>query len=166
MRDSRTPVFLVGFMGAGKTTVGRALGRLLGWDFLDLDAVIVGEDGRSITRIFAEDGEAYFRGLEARALASLSGRVRLVIACGGGTYAHEPCRALIDQIGRAAWIHVPLNEALERCGESPARPLLKDPVQADALYRARLASYRLAPLHVDAAGLGPDEVAERIARQL
>ncbi len=163
MRDPRKPVFLVGFMGAGKTTVGRALARLIGWDFVDLDELAVAADGRTIPRIFEADGEAFFRRLEGRLIAELRDRSRIVVACGGGTYVQESNRVLIDQIGRAVWIHVPVEQALARCDGSPARPLLKDRAQAEALYRSRLAAYRLAPIRVDAAGLAPEEVAERIA---
>jgi shikimate kinase len=166
MRNSRRPVFLVGFMGAGKSTAGAALARLIGWEFLDLDDLIVAEDGRTILRIFEESGEAYFRGLERRLISGLRDRERIVVACGGGTYVPEASRALIDAIGRAVWIEVPLEEAIARCGGGPARPLLRDRSQAEALYRSRLPAYRLAPIRVDGAGLGPGDVAERIAGRL
>jgi len=156
-------VFLIGFMGAGKTTVGRHLARLMGWDFTDLDEEIVGTERRSIPRIFIQEGEAYFRRREMEILASLRGRTRLVVACGGGTYAHEDNRRLIDGMGRAVWIRLPLEVALRRCADGPGRPLLKDENQAEALYRRRLPSYRAAALHVDAGGLTAEEVAERIA---
>lgn len=153
-------------MGAGKSTAGRALARRLGWDFLDLDEEIEAAEKRTITRIFAEEGEAYFRRQEAALLARLRGRVRLVVACGGGTYAQEKSRLLIDRIGLAVWIHVPLQEALRRCGPGIDRPLFKDAAQAEALYLKRLPSYRAAALRVDAAGLGPEQIAMRIAESL
>src|SRR6266704_3477288 len=142
MDDITGVVFLVGFMGAGKTTVGRVLARLLRWDFLDLDEQIVAADRRAIAQIFAQEGEAYFRRLEREVLASLGSRARMVVACGGGTYANDESRRLIDRMGRVVWIQVP---------------------QAEALYRMRLPSYRAAALHVDADGLSAEEVAERIA---
>src|SRR5262245_9873938 len=159
-------VFLIGFMGAGKTTVGRHLARLLGWDFLDLDEQIVANESRSIPQIFASEGEAYFRRLEKDVLASLRGRERLVVACGGGTYAHPDSRSLIDRMGRVVWIQTPVKVALSRCAGSSGRPLLKDDLQAETLYRKRLPSYRAAALHDDAAGLSAAEVAERIAGML
>jgi len=166
MRDPRGLIFLVGFMGAGKTTTGRALARLLGWDFLDLDEAIEAAEQRTINRIFADDGERYFRRREADILATLRGRVRAVVACGGGTYAQEENRALIDSLGVAVWIHVPLAEALARCGSEGGRPLFKDDAQAEALYASRLPSYRGARLRVEAAGLAPELIAERIAELL
>ncbi len=166
MNEPQGVVFLVGFMGAGKTTAGRTLARFLGWDFVDLDDHIVETEKRSLAQIFAQDGEKYFRRLEAEILASLRNRSRLVVSCGGGTYANQESRTLIDRIGRAVWIHVPLEQALARCDKGPDRPLLRDEGQAEALYRARLPFYRSAGLRVDAAGLKPEQIAERIASLL
>ena len=156
-------VFLVGFMGAGKSSVGKVLARLIGWDFVDLDELIVASERRGIPEIFAREGEAYFRRVERGILASLRGRTRLIVACGGGTYENEESRLLIDRMGRAVWIQVPLRQALARCAGGEERPLLKDDAQAEALYRRRLPTYRAAGLHVDADGLSAAEVAERIA---
>lgn len=156
-------VFLVGFMGAGKTTVGQILARLLRWDFVDLDELIVAADRRTIPQILAEQGEAYFRRLEREVLVSLRRRDRLVVACGGGTYANEESRRLIDRMGRVVWIQVRLAQALARCEGGAGRPLLQGGPQAEALYLSRLPSYRAAGLRVDADGLSPEEVAERIA---
>ncbi len=166
MRDPRGLIFLVGFMGAGKTTAGKALARLLGWDFFDLDEAIEADEKRSISRIFAEDGERHFRRREAELLATLRGRERVVVACGGGTYAQEESRTLIDSLGVAVWLQVPLADALARCGSASGRPLFKDQAQAEALYLRRLPSYRAARLRVDAAGLTAERIAERIAELL
>jgi shikimate kinase len=162
----RAPVFLVGFMGAGKTTIGRALGFLLGRDFVDLDERIVAEDGRDIPQILRLSGEPYFRDLEARILADLRGRGALVVACGGGTYAHPACRAVIDGLGTAVWLQAPLAVMLARCGGGEGRPLLGGPEESRALYLSRLPAYRTAPIHVDVDGLTPEEAAERIAARL
>jgi shikimate kinase len=156
-------VFLIGFMGAGKTTVGRLLARIMGWDFVDLDEEIVGAEHRSIPQIFAREGESYFRRRETELLASLRGRTRMVVACGGGTYAHEENRRLIDSMGRSVWIRLPLEVALRRCAGGASRPLLKGESHAEALYRLRLPSYQAAALQVDASGLSAEETAERIA---
>lgn len=166
MSPRQAAVFLVGFMGAGKTTTGRLLAGLLGWDFVDLDERIVEMDGRSIAVILRDAGEPFFRDLESRLLASLAGRERIVVACGGGTYAHPASRALIDAAGTAVWLQVPLTVAIGRCLAGPARPLLSGPEQAEALYRKRLPSYSAAPVHVSIEGLSPQEAAERIADRL
>lgn len=167
MGDQPDTLFLVGFMGAGKSTVGRILARLLGWDFVDLDDLIVQAEGRGIPAIFSQEGETYFRRVERGILASLRGRTRLVVACGGGTYANDESRALIDRMGRTVWLQVPLRQALARCASGgEERPLLKTEAEAEALYRRRLSTYRSAALHVDADGLTAEEIAERIARML
>jgi shikimate kinase len=160
------PVFLVGFMGVGKTSVGKALATLLDWAFIDLDEMIERAERHTITQIFRESGEARFRQLEARALASLRGRCRMVVACGGGTYAQRENRALIDGMGRAVWLQAPLAEALARCAGNPGRPLLRSEAEAERLYRAREPSYRLAPLRCPVGGLDPGQAAERVAALL
>ena len=87
-----SPIFLVGFMGAGKTTVGRALARHLEYDFFDLDELIAARAGKSVQEIFAELGEAEFRRLEGEAIQPCGGMVRAVIALGGGAYVSEENR--------------------------------------------------------------------------
>jgi shikimate kinase len=159
-------LFLVGFMGAGKSAAGEALARRLGWDFIDLDRLVVEREGRPIEALFEALGEAGFREAEQRALESLRGRRRVVVACGGGTYALPEGRRLIDAMGRAIWLDVPLRLAVQRCLSGPPRPLLRDAAQAEALYRARLPAYRGAPLRIDAAGATSEEVADRIVELL
>ena len=166
MAEGRDAVFLVGFMGVGKSTIGRALARLLDRLFVDLDDRIVEVEGRSIAAIIADSGEPYFRALERSILAAIGRRPPPVVACGGGTYAHEPSRRVIDTMGIAVWLQVPLEVALARCRAGADRPLLRSAAQARALYRARLPSYRSAPLHVDVEGLMPEEAAARIAARL
>lgn len=159
-------IFLVGFMGVGKTTVGRLLAGLLGREFIDLDERLVAEEGRPITEILERSGEPYFREAERRLLAGIGRDREAVVACGGGTYAHAASRRLIDAAGIAVWLQLPIAVALERCGAGEGRPLFRDPAAARALYEARLPAYRAAGLHVDVEGLTPDEAAERIAGRL
>jgi shikimate kinase len=159
-------VFLVGFMGAGKSTVAKALGRLLGWATIDLDEALVQAEGRGIARILQESGEPHFRDLERRILEGLAGSRHLVVACGGGTYAHGPSRAVIDRLGKAVWLQAPVGLCLRRCQEGPARPLLRSAEQAEALYRRRLPAYRAAPLSVAVGALTPEQIALRIAALL
>jgi shikimate kinase len=166
MAERRDAVFLVGFMGAGKSTIGRALASVLGRVFIDLDDRIVAREGRPIATIIGESGEPYFRACEQSILAALERRAPPVVACGGGTYSHEPSRRLIDALGVAVWLQVPLEVALARCRAGADRPLLRGRAQAQALYLSRLPSYRSAPLHVDVEGLTPQEAAARIAAVL
>ena len=166
MAKSTRPIFLVGFMGAGKTSVGRVLAQRLGWIFIDLDELIVEEEHRPIAGIFDEMGEGYFRRLESRLLASMRGRTRLVVACGGGSYAGREGRTIIDGIGRAVWLDLSLSRALERCDDGVDRPMIRDAAQAGALYRARLPWYSFAPYRIDVEHLTPEQAAEGIARLL
>ncbi|HEX8186305.1 MAG TPA: shikimate kinase, partial [Blastocatellia bacterium] len=108
------PIFLVGFMGAGKTTVGRALAQQLNYGFSDLDELIEERAGISIERIFSESGEAEFRRLETEAIQGCREYRRTVIALGGGAYVSDRNRDLIREIGRTVWLDCPLDICLAR----------------------------------------------------
>src|SRR5688572_7117865 len=97
--SSSTHITLTGFMGTGKSTVGRLLAERLGWDFVDADAVIAEKAGKSIPVIFAQDGEMAFRKLEALVFASFAGRSRVVVAAGGGAMLLDETRRLIADAG-------------------------------------------------------------------
>lgn len=146
-------VALVGFMGAGKTTVGLALAQRLGWRFADLDQLIEASERRTIPQIFAAEGEVYFRELERKALAqafSLPDSTPLVLALGGGAFVSPSIRALLAELGIASvWLDAPVDELFRRC-EQPdvVRPLRRDPQQFAQLHEQRLSSYRQADLHV------------------
>src|SRR5690242_3761047 len=109
-----SPIFLVGFMGAGKTTVGRALARELQYEFFDLDELIAERAGKSVQTIFAELGEPEFRRLEREAIKGCCGMVRTVIALGGGAFVSDLNRTLLREIGRTVWLDCPLEVCLER----------------------------------------------------
>ncbi|HEX6898050.1 MAG TPA: shikimate kinase [Bryobacteraceae bacterium] len=146
-------VALVGFMGAGKTTVGQALAQRLGWRFADLDQLIEASERRSIPRIFADEGEVHFRELERKALAqafSLPDSTPLVLALGGGAFVSPSVRELLAELGIASvWLDAPVDELFRRC-EQPdvVRPLRRDRRQFAQLHEQRLSSYRQADLHV------------------
>ena len=119
-------IFLVGLSGAGKTTSGRLLAQELGWAFADSDDVIEERSGRTVEDIFAEDGEAAFRALEAEALDQLSSGERLVIATGGGAPTHRPSRAALSK-GLIVWLDITPEAASLRLAEAQGtavRPLL------------------------------------------
>ena len=164
-------VLLVGFMGAGKTTVGRELARVLNWPFYDLDAHIEGRTGRTVPQLFAEQGEPAFRKLEAQSLNELFTTLEdepAVIALGGGAFAQEPIRQIIrDHSASVVYLDVGLEEALRRCASAPGyRPLLSDRDQATLLYEQRLPFYRTAELEVRTDGKTPVEVAQEITATL
>jgi shikimate kinase len=132
-------IVLVGFMGSGKTTVGRLLAKRLGVPFSDLDDRIEAAEGRSIPDIFSHDGEPAFRDVEHRELARAprSG----VLALGGGAYAQPRNQDLLRGQATVIWLDVPFERALARVSHSDHRPLAKDPVQFAALYQSRRAAY-------------------------
>lgn len=157
-----SPIFLVGFMGAGKTTVGRELARHLGYDFIDLDELIAAQIGKSIPEIFAELGETEFRRLESAAIQSCSDLVRCVVALGGGAYVREGNRRLVRAIGKTVWLECPLETCLERIGGDESRPLLGDVDQMRHLLAQRRASYAEADYVIGSGELTPEELVQRI----
>jgi len=164
-------VVLVGFMGAGKTTAGRELSKVLNWSFYDLDALIEGRTGRTVPAMFAEQGEAAYRKLEAQELRELFQMLEdepAVIALGGGAFVQEPIRQIIrDHSASVVYLDVGLEEALHRCASAPGnRPLLQDRAQVTLLYEQRLPYYRTADLEVRTDGKTPLEVAQEIAATL
>lgn len=159
-------IYLTGFMGCGKTTVGRLLAQRLGVGFVDLDAEIERRMGMTVRRIFERQGEPAFRQMEAEALRGTLALPDVVVATGGGTMAFEANAALIRANGLSVWINPAFATISSRIGGrgKTNRPLFKDGSQALALYRERLAAYRRADLTVDVAPHeGPEEIAARIA---
>ncbi len=159
-------IYLVGFMGAGKTTAGIGLASLLDWDFADLDELICRSEAKSIPEIFRDSGEAYFRQRERETLVRLSAVPRLVVATGGGTYVFEENRNLVEAAGWSVWLQVSLPEALRRCGGGEGRPLLGSRSDLEALFRYRQEFYRCARFTVDTEHLAPDQVAEIVLMKL
>jgi shikimate kinase len=153
---------LVGFMGAGKTEVGRVLAERLGVRFVDLDLEIERLEGKPVGRIFADEGEAYFRSREREVLQSLSGG-DMVLSVGGGAYTTDDNISLISSMATAVWLDCPIEICLERCSRTPAnRPLFSNPEEMKRLYKHRQRFYRRAQYRVDASSYIPDEVAEEI----
>ena len=163
-----TVVFLVGFMGSGKSSVGRALAAQLGLAFLDLDDRIAGHAGKSIQGIFAEDGEAAFRAHERAALLALEPELLAgaVIATGGGACQDAAARAWMLARGTMVWLDVPLETIERRVPRDGSRPLFGDRRALDALYQERRSGYASAGLRVDADALAPEDVARLVALRL
>jgi len=149
-------IFLVGFMGCGKTTVGQALAQRLSCRFLDLDQRIEAAAGSTIAEIFDGRGEAEFRELEHRELRAALGELGqgpAVVALGGGAFVQPRNLGLVEQSGGlTVWLDAPLETLLERCSHpGDTRPLAREPERFRRLYRERLPFYARARLRVDAA---------------
>jgi shikimate kinase len=155
-------IFLVGFMGAGKTTVGRVLAKKLSYEFRDLDSLIEAREGRSIRAIFAEMGEGEFRRIEREVIETLQGLTRVVIALGGGSYASEENRALLRKAGKTVWLNCPLELCLARISGDKSRPLLASRDEMRALLESRLPAYACADYAVQAHDDSPEQVAAKI----
>jgi shikimate kinase len=158
--------FLVGFMGAGKTTLGRQVAERMGLPFVDLDQRIERTSGRSIPEIFAGEGEDGFRRRESLALGELLEREEnFVLATGGGAFTMEANRRLMKSAGIVVWLDVPIGEILARI-EGGERPLWKTPEEARALHQRRRGSYEQAHHRLALDGASPGEAVERLHRLL
>lgn len=149
-------IFVAGFMGSGKSTVGRAVASRLGWSFVDLDDEIERAAGLTIPEIFESFGEQGFRDREHRALRGQAalGLVgnRFVLALGGGTYAYPRNRDLLRRIGPTLWIDVDADTLWKRVRGATHRPLARDPEAFKRLHASRNGSYSKAEHRIDGAG--------------
>src|ERR1700745_3131948 len=155
---------IVGFMGAGKTTVGRIIAERLGQPFVDSDVLIEQRLGRDIRDVFRTEGEPYFRQLEHDTVAGLGRGPDAVIALGGGAIEDPRTRAVLRN-ARVVYLRVSYDEALARVKSDEFRPLLHRPA-LDEVYKRRLSAYEgISVLTVDTDGRRPDAVAlEALAR--
>jgi shikimate kinase len=163
-------VFLVGFMGAGKTTVARLVSRQLGRPVLDLDAMIEAVAGKSVREIFEDVGEDAFRELESAQLAGLSSAQPSVVACGGGIVVRDENRSALKGMGLVVYLRVSAGETLARVGADSTRPLLAGPsgvIAATRLLEARESLYAaVADVTIDTVGRNVDEVANDVVEAI
>jgi len=154
-------IVLVGFMGAGKTTVGHLLAEKLGLAFLDSDLVIEQRERRSIRDIFGTDGEPAFREIEHAVIASLLEGPDVVLALGGGAAEHPGTQVLLASVP-VVYLHVGYAEAMARVGGDAGRPMLSRP-DVEQLYARRLAVYRsVAAVTVTTGARAPEDVVTEI----
>lgn len=148
-------------MGAGKSTVARALGKRLGWRIEDIDERIEARERRSVSAIFAQQGEGHFRQLEREVLAELLPPRDTVVATGGGTFVDPDSRAAMLADGAVAWLDIPFQQVVERLPPDGRRPLAADRQQLAQLFSRRQLCYQQAHVRID--GSRPaDEVVERL----
>ncbi len=159
-------VYLVGFMGAGKSTVARALARRLDWRPVDIDQLIEERERDTVAAIFARRGEAYFRAVERSVLAEQTASRYVVVATGGGTFADAQNRELINRDGVSVWLDVALDRLIARVPADGRRPLAADRPAFEQLYAARRAAYEQAHHRIDATRASVDAVVEELLHLL
>jgi shikimate kinase len=157
LKLKRTPgIYLVGFMAAGKTTLGRMLADELGWQFVDIDTDIEHREHTSIAEIFETRGEEAFREIETAVIAAWVHKVQrgvpTVIALGGGAFTRDPNYDMLEENGITVWLDCPLHAVERRVAENSARPLARDLERMRVLYEERLPAYWRADFRVDASG--------------
>jgi shikimate kinase len=160
------PIFIVGFMGAGKTTVGRTLAQLLNYPFIDLDEVITAKAQKTVREIFAEFGEAHFRELEREAIQACGELKSTVVALGGGAYVAEENRTILRELGKTIWLDCPLEICLSRIVSDGARPLAKSAEEMRELLDKRLLAYTQADIVLRVESKSAEEVAKEIIEVL
>lgn len=165
---------LIGYRATGKTTLARGLAKRLGWDWIDADVEIERRAGKSIARMFAEDGEPAFRDLEAQVIADLCERPRLVLAAGGGAPLRPESRQAMRAGGRVVWLTALPETILARMSVDATtagrRPNLTDKSPLDEIVHVlsqREPIYReSAHLIVDTEGKTPEELVEEVLSKL
>ncbi len=154
-------IVLCGFMGCGKSSVGRIIARKLSRDFIDTDSYIESEQNMSIAQIFEQFGEAYFRDIEHRACATLADKSGLVIATGGGALTYER-NVITFKNDTVIFMDIPFDEIERRIGDNNSRPLFRDKRKARELYERRLPLYRSAADLTVTAAESKEKMADKI----
>ncbi|QUY43828.1 shikimate kinase [Acaryochloris marina] len=158
-------LYLVGMMGCGKSTTGRALAKQLGYGFVDTDDLITQLTGQAITDIFAESGEDYFRQVESKVLSEVAAHTKLVVATGGGIVLEKQNWSFL-QHGLVIWLDVEAEQLWQRLQADQSRPLLQKPNPQqvlDELLTQRRPLYRQADIHIL---LKPDQIVESVCESV
>jgi shikimate kinase len=159
---SDAPIFFVGFMAAGKSTVGRVLARKLDFQFIDLDDRIEAQAQKRVRDIFAEMGEAHFRQLEREAIQACGELKNTIIALGGGAYIAEENREILRRIGTTIWLDCSLEVCLSRIIADGSRPLAKSEEEMRELLNKRLPAYSQANIRLPVDEKSAEQIAEEI----
>ena len=159
-------IYLVGFMGAGKSTVAAELAARLDWEVEDTDSLVEAREGRAIADIFAREGESYFRQVERTVLQELIARRRVVVATGGGTFVDPVNRSAINSDGLSVWLDVSFDTVVERIPADGDRPLAADHTAMRELWRDRRVTYSLAHVQLSADRTSVGALVELIVDQL
>ncbi|MFA9457250.1 shikimate kinase [Halalkalibacter sp. AB-rgal2] len=159
----RKLIYLTGFMGSGKTTVGSKLGEKWSMDVIDTDQWIEHKEKKSIAEIFADEGEAHFRDLETEALKSIK-TDSLIITTGGGIVGREENRKLMKRQGKIVYLYCDIEEIIRRLEDDTSRPLIqhRDEEKITALFRSRMVLYEEADVIIDTTKKSVEEIVEAI----
>jgi len=159
-------LYLAGFMGSGKTTIGRVVAQEMGWNFVDLDDDIESKAKRAITEVFAQLGEPEFRRIEHEALRarvhSIQCGAATVLALGGGAFAQPDNRALLSDAGVTVWLDAPLDRIRKRIEGQSHRPLAQDPARFQQLFDERQSVYTSADYRIEVDTDDPGVISARI----
>lgn len=162
-------IYLVGFMGTGKSAVGRELAKKKKWHFVDLDELIEFKEKRAITDIFAQEGEPYFRRIEKKTLKEVAKEKGFVVACGGGIVVNEENIKIMQDSGAIICLKATPSAILKRVSGQTHRPLLnvKDPKKRiELLLKLRSPYYAKADKSIDTSKLSVKEVVGKISKAI
>jgi len=167
MKDN---IAIIGFMGSGKTTIGRLLAHRLGHVFIDLDRVMELSEGRTINEIFEQKGEGYFRDIESEIIRKIVKNKNCIFACGGGVVVKRENMINMARSCHVIYLRISPSEARDRLAGSKERPLLPEKKRQDAIeriFKKRSGLYcRYADITVDNEGIQPGETVEAIIRKM
>ncbi len=164
-----TNIVLAGFMGTGKTTIGKLLAQKLKRDFVDTDSIIEERMQMKISEIFAEKGEEFFRNIESQIIAEVSTRANLIIAIGGGAVLRKDNLDNLSKKGIIVCLKASLDEILRRIGDKKDRPLIEKENKKEALARLmkqREPIYKALPIQIQTDGKSPVEIVEAIIKNI
>ena len=169
LKLKRTPgIYLVGFMGCGKSTLGRLLAERLGWSFVDLDDDIETREGTTIAALFESEGEQTFRRIESDAIRarvrSIECGIPMVVALGGGAFVQEVNYELLENNGVTIWIDCPFDVIQRRVEKECHRPLARDPEKFAQLYESRRGAYSRADFHITVGDEDPESAVESVLK--
>lgn len=160
-------IYLVGFMGSGKSTVGKILAEKTKRNFIDVDKLIEEKEGRKIKDIFEKEGEIYFRELEKKTLEELINTENYVISTGGGLGANPDNMKKMKENGIVIWLDITLNTVFDRCKNDEDRPLLNRPIEnIKNLFEERKKVYGLASYRINAENKTPMQIVEEILSKI
>ena len=161
-----TPIFLIGMMGSGKTTIGKSVAKTLGWQFIDTDFEIEKQEKMVISEIFSNYGEDYFRNAEKTLLLSLVNAKKTIISCGGGVFTKQENIDLINKNCISVFLNVNLDILKQRLKNDTKRPILKTGKTIDGIFAERLGFYKQAKVAVEIQGQGVQTNTKRCIENL